>query len=90
LHRRMRVVEMGGDPDTQWICSHCGLRPLTRFHLKKCGRSGRYKQLDSRCKECANRRSVIAAKRRRNERRFGPAVIVRYTFGRATFGAEPV
>lgn len=50
LHRRMRVKARGGNPNTDAICSRCGVRPISAFYV---GRNG----IARDCKECAVERA---------------------------------
>lgn len=50
LHVRQRVIERGGDPNTQKICAACGeLLPKTQFYSNRATFDG----LGSRCRGCA-------------------------------------
>lgn len=47
LHRRQRVVRLGGNPNTEWWCAFCkALRPISSFWIRKSG------GLVSGCKQC--------------------------------------
>lgn len=55
LHRRKRVLDAGGDPNTQQICAHCKApKDFSEFHLNRTGRNGRA----FICKPCS---SVVGA-----------------------------
>jgi hypothetical protein len=50
LHRRMRVLRAGGNPNTDAMCSRCGVQPVTAFNS---GRNG----LAHDCRICATARA---------------------------------
>lgn len=70
LHLRMRIVRAGGDPETQRVCSSCGvLKSLAAFHRSTHQAGGRQRY----CKTChlvsvrdwiAQNRAVHLARRR--------------------------
>lgn len=52
LHRRARIVQAGGNPNTDRICSRCKqVKPLVEFHLDRANREGRVQY----CRPCRNR-----------------------------------
>lgn len=55
LHRRMRIVRAGGDPNTQSICRSCGPQPVERFSPHRNGRPYPY------CRSCRNNKLRGAA-----------------------------
>lgn len=55
LHTRARVVAAGGDPDTQRLCSACGLQPLTAFYQRS-GHTFRSRDYSRTCIECSRQR----------------------------------
>ncbi len=56
LHRRARVVAMGGNPNTDAICSQCGVSPIVNFGIGKAG-------LSHDCKPCGRKRSKERARK---------------------------
>ncbi len=59
LHRRQRVKNAGGNPNTQWICSTCQqLLPLELFHVRKVG-------VQRECKPCVYARAKAHLERNR-------------------------
>lgn len=59
LHIRLKVVQAGGDPQTQKICSRCQiLKPFSAFYKS----TGNYDGLTHNCKDCTyfygNRRFI--------------------------------
>lgn len=52
LHRRMKIVKAGGDPNRDRLCSRCGkAKPLSEFHLDRANREGRVQY----CRPCRNK-----------------------------------
>ena len=48
LHRRMRIVRAGGNPNTDSLCRECGPRPIGAFSPHSQGRPYPY------CRACRN------------------------------------
>lgn len=59
LHQRMRVVQLGGDPNKQKRCSRCrGLRPIETFGVSRHREDG----LNICCKPCIREMSQEAVR----------------------------
>lgn len=54
LHARMRILKVGGNPNTDCICASCkALKPLTDFNKSKSRTAGH----DAECRQCKSVRS---------------------------------
>ena len=63
LHRRQRIVAMGGDPEMDKVCGHCeSLKLRTDFHKSR----NAYDRLNIHCRECVNgqRRKLLTQEQR--------------------------
>lgn len=64
LHRRMRIVKLGGDPNREGFCSRCKqLKSLDKFHINRVGKHAGYPA--GYCKVCSvdHTRQWLIAKR---------------------------
>lgn len=55
LHFRMRLLSLGADPDTEYICGRCqSVKPLAEFH----NHAGRPNGKCNQCKACSSKREA--------------------------------
>jgi hypothetical protein len=64
IHKRQRILRLGGDPNKEWWCSFCSkLRPINLFWIRKTGRNSG--SLVSGCKVCRAERHRQQAEKNR-------------------------
>lgn len=66
LHRRQRIVDAGGDPNTQQICSFCkGVKDYDQFHKSRSLPSG-YQRVCIPCTAASGAKYYQAAQKRKS------------------------
>ena len=70
LHQRMRVLEVGGNPNTQYLCGRCNkAKDFSVFYRQKVGRAAG--RPTSYCKVCISELDSLRTEKRRKEKHNG-------------------